>query len=115
MNEQEQAPQSQKPYNLDPNVEASIAYIPLVGVAVYFMEKEDRYVRFHALQATLFWMAVVGVQIVLSLIPLIGVLLAAFIPLAAVLVWFFMMWKAYNKVEFELPVIGKIAKQHVYR
>ena len=45
-----------KPYNLEPNVEAALSYLipPLTGIPVFIMEKENKFVCFHAFQSILF-------------------------------------------------------------
>jgi uncharacterized membrane protein len=107
-------PQSafEKPYQMDPNVEAALSYIPLVGVAVYLMEKNNKFVRTHAAQSVLFWIAIIVLNSVASTLRMIiiGYILIPIISLLAVGGWVFLSWKAYNNEEFELPFLGKIAK-----
>lgn len=108
---------SQKPYNLDPNVEAVLAYLisPFTGVAVFVMEKNNKFVRFHAMQSILFGVAsFVLMAIANALIAvLVGVIIAPLLSLALFLTWLFIMWKAYQNEEFMLPVIGQVAKDQV--
>lgn len=106
----------EKPYNLDPNVEAALAYLPFVGLftslAIFFVEKKNKFVRFHAMQGLLLGIA----HFVLSSALAITLILSFFITLVnlvAFMAWCFMMWKAYNKEEYQLPVIGKIAKDQI--
>lgn len=106
-----------KPYSLEPNVEAALAYLltPFSGLAVYLFEKENKFVRFHAMQSILFGVAVIvasGLAGALVVI-LIGLLLAPLISIAAILLWVLLMWKAYNNEEWELPILGKIARDQI--
>ncbi len=107
---------TQKPYNLEPNVESAFAYLPFVGfltsIAILIMEKDNKTVRFHAIQGLLFGIfymllvAVLGTTLILiPLVPLVN--------LAAFGIWLFMMWKAYNNKAYELPFIGNIARDQV--
>lgn len=116
-NSSEEAIKSDKPYNMEPNIEAAIAYLlaPLTSVVVLLFEKNDKFVRFHAMQATIFGIAVIIAQaLATALIPvLIGVLLLPLVGVASFALWLFLMWKAYNKEEFELPYIGKMARDHL--
>jgi uncharacterized membrane protein len=105
-----------KPYKLDENTEAMLSYLPFIGLftslAIFMMEKENKFVRFHAMQGLLFALAYVIINMGLGL----TIVLAIFVPiinLAAFIVWLFMMWKAYNREEFHLPVIGKIATDQI--
>jgi len=106
----------EKPYKMEPNIEAALSYIPIVGVFVFFMEKEDKFVRFHAMQSILYWVAIVVIgSVVRTLFGYfyMGLSLMRILQTAATIVWLFLMWKAYNKEEYELPVVGKIAKDQV--
>ena len=105
-----------KPYQLDENVEAMLAYLPFIGLftslAVFMMEKDNQFVRFHALQGLLFAIAYLIVSITLTATFILA-LLVPVVNLAAFIIWLFMMWKTYNKEEVVLPVIGKIAKDQI--
>lgn len=106
---------SEKPYKMDPNVEAALSYIPLVGVAVFLMEKNNKFVRFHALQSILFWVAIVVLNSIASALRLfvIGYILMPLVSFVAVGGWVFLSWKAYNNEEFEIPYIGKVAREQI--
>ena len=98
---------------MEPNVKAAMAYaFPiLAGVSLYSMEKENKFIRFHSFQSILFWVVTIGAfSIASSLKPvLIGFLLMPLVQLITVMAWFWLMWKAYKKEEFKLPILGKIA------
>lgn len=102
----------QKPYNLAPNVEAALSYLisPFTGIAVILMEKQNKFVRFHAFQSIFFGIAAFVLMTVFGAIPVIGWVVAAILPVGFVILWLLLMWKAYNNVEYELPFIGKLAK-----
>lgn len=108
---------SSKP-QLEPNILAAIAYmIPLVmGMVIILTEKENKFVRFHAFQSIIFglvWCGAAAIAVSLQLI-LIGYLLSPLITVIGVALWFFLMWKAYNHEEYQLPIIGKIAHDQAY-
>lgn len=105
--------QQEKPYELEPNIEATLAYLPFVGIAVIHMEKTNKFVRFHALQSIFFWISAFALHsMALSLrVLLIGFFLAPIVKVGTTLLWLYLMWKAYNKIEFELPLIGSLAKE----
>lgn len=111
-------PKSQKP-QIEPNVMAALAYaIPLVmGVVVLLTEKENKFVRFHAFQSIIFGLCWAGASaIATSLhVVLIGLILSPLVAVTGVAVWFFLMWKAYNNVEYQLPFVGKVAHDQVNR
>jgi uncharacterized membrane protein len=107
---------SQKPYNLEPNIEASLAYLPFVGfftsLAIFFVEKKDKFVRFHALQGLLLGGGHLFVCMALA-VTIIFSFLITLVNLVAFAAWCYMMWNAYNKGEYELPIIGKIARDQL--
>jgi uncharacterized membrane protein len=107
-----------KPYSMPSNVEAVVSYIPLLGsVFVLYFEKENKFVRFHAVQSLVFWFAALGVSAIINVLKLIfiGLFLEPIFQVGLVGVWFYLMYKAYNNIEYELPIIGKIAKDQVYK
>ena len=111
---------------IDGNLAALLGYIIwIIALISVFMEKENRFVKFHAIQSLLLHAAaaiVFGVVVVILII--LGVILAlAGLGALAGVVWLFYMLvvacyiaalvysavKAYNGVEFKLPVIGDMA------
>lgn len=109
--------QSNKAYNIDPNIEAALCYLitPITAIFVYFSEKHNKFVRFHAVQAALF-AAVVFVSwniATISIALIIGIILTPLVSIGSFVLWLILMWKAYNNEKWELPYIGKIANEYV--
>lgn len=103
----------EKPYNLEPNVEAALGYIPGVAIAILMMEKENKIVRFHAFQSIFFWIAAFAAysMAVVLRIAIIGIFLIPIVNLGVLFMWIFLMWKAYQGQDHELPVIGRLARE----
>jgi uncharacterized membrane protein len=101
---------------LDANVAAALSYLLgfVTGIIFLLVEKENRFVRFHAMQSTVFFLAVVIIDVVLQVIPLLGFLIVIFIviPLTAV-VWLLLMYKSYQGDDFKLPLIGQWAADRI--
>ena len=107
-------------FGLDENLAAALSYIFgfFSGIAVLIMERENKFVRFHALQSTLWFLFLAIATWVLSFIarlPIVGWILGILInPVLAVvgLITFasivFLMYKAYRGESFKLPIIGDI-------
>ena len=97
---------------LDANLAAALSYLVgfVTGAIFLVMEKENRFVRFHAMQSTLLFAGIVLLDILLQIVPIVGALMVVFfvIPASAIL-WLLLMFKAYQGEEFKLPVIGRIA------
>jgi uncharacterized membrane protein len=111
---------------LQPNIAALLAYVLtwLTGLVFFVIEKQNRFVRFHAMQSILFGVGIIVVQIVLSIVGailsqilgLFGVLtgLVSLVLLLAFLAgWIFCMVKAYQGQMFKLPIIGDMAEKIV--
>ncbi|HEX6465608.1 MAG TPA: DUF4870 domain-containing protein [Vicinamibacterales bacterium] len=96
----------------DANVAAALSYLIgfITGIVFLLVEKENRFVRFHAMQSTMFFLGVVIIDVVLRVIPLLGLLAVIFvvIPVSAI-VWLLMMYEAYQGEEFKLPLVGQWA------
>ncbi len=101
---------------LDANLAAALSYFLgfVTGIVFLLVERENKFVRFHAMQSTIVFLALVGIDILLQIIPLLGALVVIFlvIPLSAVL-WLVLMFKAYQGEEFKLPVLGQMAADRI--
>ena len=86
----------------------------VTGIIFLVLEKENRFVRFHALQSTLLFAGIVALDILLQIVPILGALVVVFlvIPASAVL-WLLMMFKAYQGEEYRLPVVGPFAADRI--
>lgn len=98
------------------NLVAAIAYIPLLSiltsVAIFFVEKEDKFIRFHALQAILISVGYFAVSIALGKLPF-GSSANGLVFLGFLAIWLFSMYKAWLGEVFKWPVIGDWAEKKV--
>jgi uncharacterized membrane protein len=82
----------------------------VTGIILFRVERENRFVRFHALQSILYCAVVV---VVLASVTLAGLqLLSAILGLASLAVWFLLMFQAARGKWFELPVVGWWAERN---
>jgi len=99
---------------LDENVAGALAYAMgwLTGLGLFFTERENTFVRFHALQSTIVFGALCALWFVGLSIPVFGWILSFLVipPVSAVL-WLLMMFKAYQGERFELPFAGRVARE----
>ena len=98
-------------FGLPQNTAAALAYVLgwLTGLVFVLVEKENRYVRFHAMQSLMFFAALT----VASFIPVIGWLLSPLLMIVGFIAWLMCIYKAYAGEEVELPVVGKMAKKQL--
>ena len=101
---------------LDANLAAALSYLVgfVTGIIFLVVEKDNRFVRFHAMQSTLVFAAIVAIDILLQIVPILGALVVVFlvIPASAVL-WLLLMFKAYQGEELKLPLLGQIAADRI--
>ena len=101
---------------LDPNVAAALSYGLgwITGVGFLLTERENRFVRFHAMQSTIVFGALSARCLLLQSFLFLGVLLAVLIviPVSAVL-WLLLMFKAYQGERFKLPYAGDMAEERI--
>jgi len=108
------------------NLMAAVAYaLGLVsGLIIYLIEKDkpgkSKFVMFHAMQSIILSIAFIAFSIILSIIaivPIIGWIIAIIagllFPLIALVLWIFLMYKAYSGEEYHLPVIGEMAEKYI--
>jgi len=115
---------------LEPKIAGLLCYVPcciglIFSVVAAIVEKQSRFVRFHAFQSLLIhgafvivWIAIWAIQAALAVVGLGAVafliMLVSWVFLFAIFaVAIFMMIKANAGEEFELPVIGPMARQWV--
>ena len=97
---------------LDANLAAALSYLVgfVTGVIFLVVEKDNKFVRFHAMQSTLLFLGIVAVDILLQLIPFIGALVVIFVVIpASAILWLYLMYRAYQGDEYKLPLVGQMA------
>jgi len=111
---------------LPENIAGALAYLTFVPAVVFlFVDpfRRNRFVRFHALQCLLCWVAgialIIGLKLagdLVFLIPTAGPLFVTIIDgvaaLATVFVWLVLLVKAMQGERFRLPVLGNFAEQY---
>ncbi len=107
---------------LAPNVAGALAYLlgPITGILLLLVEKENRFVRFHAMQSTVLSVAWIIVSFGLTFftsVPvlgwIVGILLSFVMGIAGFILWVLLMWKAFQGEEWELPVVGPFARKQL--
>jgi uncharacterized membrane protein len=103
-------------FGLEANLVAALSYLVgfVTGAIVLVLEKENRFVRFHAMQSILVFGGIVAIDILLQMVPLLGALLVLLLVIpASALLWLVLMFKAYQGEEFKLPIVGQIAAERI--
>lgn len=96
------------------NVAALLSYLLgfITGIIFYVIEKENKFVRFHAMQSIVVFGAFFVVMMVLNFIPIIGWVINILLWVAELILWVLLMIKAYQGEHFKLPIAGDIAEKN---
>ena len=107
---------------LQPNIAAGLSYIGLwiTGLIFFLLEKQNRFVRFHAMQSILFFGGISVLNIILGIAggyagSFLGLglgCLSFLIGLAGFIGWLVLMINAFQGKYFKLPVIGDYAERY---
>ena len=94
---------------LTENVAGLLCYVLgwVSGLVFLLLEKENKFVRFHAIQSIIVFGIIFLVAIILSWIPWVGTI----IWLLGVVLWIVLMVKAYQGAKYKIPWAGNIAEK----
>lgn len=101
--------------SLAPEFVGALAYVAgaVSGVVVLLIEKHDRFVRFHAMQSIVTFLAVLVVQVLLRNLPILGAWLTRAFLLAVLVLWVFLIYQAFMGRRYKLPYIGDFAERQI--
>jgi uncharacterized membrane protein len=107
--------------SLEPNVAGLLCYVLswITGLIFILIEKENEFVRFHAMQSIVVFGGITIIQIllaILGIIPAIGILftiLGWIVWLGSVVLWVLLMVKAYQGERYKLPIAGNFAEKYL--
>jgi len=115
---------------LDGNLAAALGYpIGILGLVSFFIEKQNKFVKFHGIQSVLYSLGLwVGFTVLLIVLFILSAILAfvsgtlatlisaltGLLGFGVFLIWFasllFFAYKAYQGQMFKLPIVGNIAE-----
>ena len=97
------------------NLEALLCYALgwVSGLVFLFVEKDNAYVRFHALQSLVAFGVLHVASFAILILPFLGVLLSFLIGVLCVVLWIVLMVKAYKGERYKLPVVGDFVEQQL--
>ena len=111
--ETQESPKEASSTGLDPNLAGLLCYLLgfVTGVVFLIIEKEDRYVRFHAFQSLAVFGALFVLSIVARVIPLVGGFIGVLVGVGSLILWILLMVKAYQGERYKLPLAGDWAEE----
>jgi len=100
---------------IDENIEGLLCYILgfITGILFLVLEKENRFVRFHAMQSIATFLPLFVISMVLGFIPIIGWVISPLIGLVGLILWLLLMYKAFKGEKYKLPIAGDFAEQQI--
>jgi len=113
-------------FGLNENIAAALSYLlgPISGIIMLVLERENKFVRFHALQSTLWflfmWIIIWVIGLLTGLPFIFGILFSVALWPVRIL-WrivlvgskLFLMYRAASGSEFKLPFVGDVAWNQV--
>ncbi|MDO9334472.1 MAG: DUF4870 domain-containing protein [Dehalococcoidales bacterium] len=100
---------------IEQNLEGLLCYVLgwITGIIFLLLEKENKFVRFHAIQSIVVFGAYTVIAIILGFIPIIGWILGYLIGALAFILWVVLMVKAYQGQKYKLPWAGDFAEKQL--
>lgn len=97
------------------NLMAAASYLLgfVTGIIFLLVEKQSRFVRFHAMQSTILFGGIFVVNLALGFIPILGWIVGLLLSLVAFILWIVLMWKAFQGEMYKVPYVGEIAEKQL--
>ncbi|MBL7156765.1 MAG: DUF4870 domain-containing protein [Candidatus Omnitrophica bacterium] len=99
---------------IEPNIAGLLCYLLwfITGIIFFLIEKENKFVRFHAMQSIITFGFLFILGMILPFIPIVGWVFIPLLWIFELVLWIVLMVKAYQGERFKLPVAGDIAEQN---
>jgi|SRR5699024_1193633 len=100
---------------LDENLAAALTYPlgVLSGLIFLIIEKENRFIKFHAIQSIFVSIALFVLSFVLGFIPVLGIIISLLSTPIIIIFLVILAFKAYKGEWVKVPVIGDLAEKQV--
>lgn len=97
------------------NLMGAAAYLLwwITGLIFLFIEKQNSFVRFHAMQSIILFGGIHIAFFILAFIPILGWLVGVVLSLIAFILWLVLMWKAFQGEKYKVPYIGDLAEKQL--
>lgn len=100
---------------LEENVAGLLCYLLgwITGIIFLVLEKDNKFVRFHAIQSIVVFGTLTVAQFILRWIPIIGWIIGVLISILAFILWIILMVKAYQGEKYKVRWAGNFAEKQV--
>ncbi|MCQ6563432.1 DUF4870 domain-containing protein [Paenibacillus mendelii] len=98
---------------LDPRVVGLLCYLGLfvTGLLFLVLERQSRFVKFHAMQSVVVSVAFMVINIVLGILPIIGWLVGLILGPVSFILWIALMILALQGRWYKVPILGEFAER----
>ncbi|MGB7266847.1 MAG: DUF4870 domain-containing protein [Terracidiphilus sp.] len=99
---------------LSDSAAGAIAYITIIPAIIFLIVEpynKNSFVRFHSWQSIFLGIAAFAIQIVLSVIPVVGWIIIPFFLIGFLVLWIMCLIKASKGERWKLPLIGEFAEK----
>ena len=98
---------------MEENVAGLLCYLVgwVSGLVFFLIEKDSKFVKFHAMQSIVTFVALMIIFWIISAIPFVGWSIAGLVGLLALVLAIVLIIKTYQGEKFKLPVIGDLAEK----
>ena len=102
------------------NVAGMLAYVTFIPAIIFLVTEpynKSRFIRFHSFQSIFLFVAIVAIQIALSVLTVVPFLIFITAPLhmlvalGALIIWIILLLKANQGQMYKLPVIGDLSEK----
>jgi uncharacterized membrane protein len=115
-----QSPLGPTSMGMQPNIEAGLSYVLgwVTGLIFFLVEKQNRFVRFHAMQSILFFGGLTVIRIILGVIgdfPVLGFfagLVGVAVGIIGLVGYIVLLINAFQGRYFKLPIVGDYAEKY---
>ena len=115
-----QSPLGPTSIGMQPNIEAGLSYVLgwVTGLIFFLAEKQNRFVRFHAMQSILFFGGLTVIRIILGVIgdfPVLGFfagLVGVAVGIIGLVGYIVLLINAFQGRYFKLPIVGDYAEKY---
>jgi len=105
---------------MQPNVAACLSYVLgfVTGLIFYLTEKDNKFVRFHAMQSIVVFGSLFVINMAITfmlwmMLPwAVRSMISGLIGIISLVLWIILMIKAYQGEYFKLPISGDIAEKN---
>ncbi len=106
--------QGRSSLGMEANLAALLSYLLgfITGIIFYALEKDNKFVRFHAMQSIVVFACLTVLKIATGILPIIGYPLSILVGLTGIVLWIILMIKACQGEYFKLPFAGAFAEKN---